>query len=260
MKKTTLGEWGQKLPVGIVEGEKFNREFSFRELEFGVERKIQEICAKEKVKTNGPQATVVLSQLLTSIGGQKLDPESPAATRAVLAKLYLADIMYMWLWARRMSCGKDLEVNFPCTNEKCEFIEDPSPVYDLDSFDIQTAENVSELRGQWTAKTPYEIRGQTVNAFRLQPATWSVYMSADSMGAETDAKLLLAGICGTDKHESIMLTDQEINHFRRPDYVGLTMAINKLTFGPKLVVEHQCPKCEKMDKMFLDWSYDSFFS
>ena len=57
-----------------------------------------------------------------------------------------------------------------------------------------------------------------------------------------------------------MLTDQEINHFRRPDYVGLTMAINKLTFGPKLVIEHQCPKCEKMDKMFLDWSYDSFFS
>jgi hypothetical protein len=258
--KTTLGEWGRKLPVGMVEGDKFNREFTFRDLNFGVEREVQKLVAKEETKTLGSHATLVLSQILTSLGGQRLDPAKYDETRALLAKCWLADVMYMWLWARRESCGKDLEINFPCTNQECRFVESPTPVYDLDSFDVVTADSVDQLHGQYATKTPYEVRGQTVNAFRLQPPTWSIYMGNDAVSAEMDAKVMLAGICGTDKHESILLTDQEVDCFRRLDHVGVQAAINKLVFGPKLVVEHACPKCHRESKLFLDWQFDSFFS
>ena len=259
MKTVSLGEWGRKLPVGFVDGEKFNREFSFRDLDFGIEREIQKARSKERVSTIGGIASNVLSKLLVTLGGEKVDPEKPEETKARLAGCWLADIMYMWLWARRESCGKDIQLPFPCQNPRCMYVDkDPMPNYDLDSFDINVAESSADLRGMWTTKFPYEIRSQVVNAFKLQPSRWSTYLVAEA--EEISAQMLIAGICGTDKHESIILIDQEINRLKRPDYMGIQEEIGKLSLGPKMVVEHVCPKCKSEDKMFLDWGYDSFFS
>src|SRR5512135_3695340 len=98
MKKVSLKEWGRKLPVGFVDKDKLNREFAFRELNLGVEREIQKTRTKERLRTNGEVAYLVLAKALTSLGGTKLDPEKPAETQALLSKCWLADVLYMWAW------------------------------------------------------------------------------------------------------------------------------------------------------------------
>ena len=260
MKKLTLGEWGKQLPVGFLDGDKFNREFALRDLNFGVEREIQKGRPKESSRTLGSDTGYILSKLLTSLGGQKLDPDKPAEAQALLAKCWLADVMYMWIWARYMSCGDDLEIPFPCPY--CDRVEDPPAKYGMKGFDVNTAEKVDELSHAYALKTPIEVRGQLVSVLRLQPPTWSIYMTASADDGEQDARVLTSIICGTDKHESILLTDAEINRLRRPDYVGIKSWADKLTFGPKLLIEHECssPQCKKTGKLLLNWSYDSFFS
>jgi len=260
MKKVTLGEWGRKLPVGFVEKDKFNREFAFRDLDLGVEREIQKARSKEKLRTNGEVTYLVLAKLLTSLGGVKLDPDKPTETQALLSKCWLADVLYLWAWLRYEACGGDVTIPYPCPNPRCGHIEEPPAHFDLCGFDVHVPESVAELTGMWKLKSPYEIRSQTIGSFKLQPPTWSVYMAADEAEGDFTAKLLLSSICGTDKHDSILLTDQEVNKLKRPDYMGLNGEIDKLVFGPKLVVDHQCTKCNTKGSMFLDWGYDSFFS
>jgi len=258
MKKTTLGEWGRKLPVGLLEGDKLGREFTLRESSFGTEREIQKGRPSERSRTKTENTTYILSKLLTSLGGQKLDPDKPAETQVLLAKCWLADVMYMWLWARYEACGDTLEIPFPCPY--CDHVEDPPVKYEMVGFDVGTAEQPSELVHAYKLKFPLEVRGQAVSALKLQPPTWSIYMTATKDSGEQDARLLMSMICGTDKHDSILLTDTEIDKMKRPDYVGVKAKAAEMAYGPQLVIEHSCTKCGKKGMLYLDWGYDSFFS
>lgn len=261
MKTTTLGEWGRKLPLGQIEGDNLNREFSIRELDFGVERAIQKSLPRDGSQSVSERVSHVLARLLTSLGGKKLDPDKkPAETEALLQRCWMGDILYMWIWTRRESCGPELQIPVPCANPRCNFIEEPSPTFNLDTFDVMVPETPAELRGMWTLKFPYEIRGQRVKAFRLQPPLWSTFMDSAILEGDISGKLLTNGICGTDVHESIMLTDPELNKLKRPDYQGIAEAIDKLTFGTKLVVENDCPRCKMKGFASLNWSYENFFS
>jgi hypothetical protein len=257
MYKTTLGELGKKLPVGFIEGNKFNREFSFRELEFGVEREIQKTRAKERITDVGRMTTFVLAKLLTSLGGKQLDPNKPAETEAVLARCWMADVLYMWLWARYESCGPEFQFPFGCP--QCGHTEEPTPTFDMAGIDVQCPDKVEELRGTYPLKTKMEVRGQNISAFRLQPPIWSTFLGAEAREGDLQAKLLMTSICGTDMHESIMLVDAEVNKLKRRDYMGIGAAIDKLALGPKLVVEHECERCKFKMVRALEWDYDSFF-
>ena len=260
MQKTTLGEWGHKLPVGFLDGGKFNREFTLRESNFGLERQIQKGRSKERNRTRGEDASYILSKLLTSLGGQKLDPDKPAEAQALLAKSWLADVMYMWIWARYEACGDLLEIPFPCPY--CDHVEDPPAKYEMPGFDVSVAEHPDELNSVYKLKSPLEVRGQAVATFKLQPPTWSIYMTAAQDDGEQDARLLTSMVCGTDKHESILLTDVEIDRMKRLDYIGVKALATKMAYGPQLTIEHECSKanCGKKGRLYLDWGYDSFFS
>jgi hypothetical protein len=258
MHTTTLGELGRKLPVGFIEGDKFNREFTFRELEFGVEREIQKARVKERIVDVGRLTSFVLAKLLTSLGGKTLNPDKPAETEAILARCWVADVIYMWLWARYESCGAEFTVPVVC--QSCGYTEEPAPFFDLTGFDVNCPDKVEELRGTYPLKVPMEVRGQKVSAFRLQPPMWSTLMSAEAREGDLMAKLLLTSICGTDIHESIILTDQEINKLKRRDSVALAKQIDKLSLGPKLVIENECQRCKTKSVRALEWDYDSFFA
>jgi len=257
MKTVTLREWGKQLPLGDIKGGKFVRDFELREFEFSVDQQI----AKERANTGdlsvGDLASLVLSRLLTKLKGQTLDPDkAPEVTRALLARCYTADVMYLWLWARYESMGKDLDLPFKCEWSRCTFDKDVT--FDVGTIDVVVAEKPEDLSRMVKLGQQYTIQGKDVNKFKVQPPYWATVLNTTD-GAYL-RRVLETSIVGSDKHEgALIITEGDLKCIKRPDYKKLEKEVNDISGGPKLVITDECPKCKRDNTLALDWEYDDFF-
>lgn len=260
MKKTTLKEWGRQLPIGLNPGEsKFVRDFEFREFLFNVEREVSDAIQKANANSVSANATLVLSKLLTKLQGHPCDPANPEATQALLARCYVADVMYMWLWARYESMGNEFQMPFICAF--CGNVEEPIPTFDIGAIDVNVPDNPTELEAEFKFSQPYRIRGKDTKLFKVRPPSWSVFIGTSQANWNYKSRLFQASIFASDTEEGgLTITEVELDAMKRKDYKGLEKAIDKIAAGPMLALDIDCKKCKKTNKRMLDWEYETFFA
>src|SRR5690606_4766215 len=104
INKTTLAELGACLPVGIQAPEGIVRGFSSRpwktkdEKEIGKRRKANE--------SPGSLVNLILSYMLSSLGPHEwpeppVDEKKRAEREFILSRLFMGDVLYMFIWLRR---------------------------------------------------------------------------------------------------------------------------------------------------------------
>lgn len=258
MKKTTLGEFGRNLPTGKIAGKEFLRDFSLKEFNFGMDRKIAKAREKTPNLTAPHLITLILSNLLQSITGTACDPSKPEENKVELYKCYMADVFYMWLWARYESMGEALELPFQCVNLQCMHKEDIIE-YNLKGIDVFVSENTEELQGEIKLSQKYNIRGEQVKVFKVKPPMWALITQISDDDFNHQAAVFKSSIYATDKHDQIILLDQELDQLKRKDYKAVIKKIDDISPGPRLIIENECPKCGNKTMQQLDWEYDNFF-
>jgi len=258
MKKTTLGEHGQNLPTGKVAGGTFVREFALREFNFGIDRQIAKVREAQDGMAVSAITSLVLSRLVTKLHGQECDPAKPEESKALLYKCSVGDVMYMWLWARFEAMGEALEIPFQCQMPSC-LHKDPELKFDMRGMDVFVAEGEDQLQGTVKLSRPYTVRKEQITELKVKPPLWSIFSQAGGASFNYQGAVFQSSVYGTDKHETIVLGEPELDQLSRKDYKALAKEIDRVSPGPRLVIEGKCPKCEGDFKQMLDWDYDTFF-
>jgi hypothetical protein len=127
------------------------------------------------------------------------------------------------------------------------------------SLDVFVSESADQMEGEVKLSRAYTVRKEQVTKLKVRPPTWSVFSQAGGENFNYQAAVFQSSIYATDKHDSIVLADPELDQLARKDYKALSKKIDDISPGPRLIIEDKCPKCETEFRQMLDWDYDTFF-
>lgn len=257
----TLAEQGPSLPIGIDTGTELAKLIHHRVWKTRDERELGKL---KKPKMNMSQYVgTVLAHLYDVVGPWVFNDEmKPDERRVRIASMYMADVFYMYVWLRMNVIGEKLKMNVVCPQQGCQH---KFPFTgDLNTIEVYTASSAKELGSFYELRDPIEIRHKTVRTFRMGPARWGI---VESFGADISNEALgkIATVRGSitgldDDPADVMLVDDELDELSKRDFEGLLAHVNTDFYGPKMVIEGVCPRCETEFASMIDWRYDSFFS
>ena len=259
IKKIALAELGARLPIGV--GPTLEKDFGVRVWKTKDERELGQ--KKKSAKRFGEFVTVVLGHMLSSLGGVAFGPELDANQRALMfSNMYVADVLYAWLYLRREAIGPtlDLRVTCPrCPDTKFQFAGD------LNSVEIGTVDSLDDLTWTYVLKHPIEVRKKRVESFQVRTPTWGHIKDFIGDPNTSLAKLLAvrSAIIGVNGESApVRLTENELDELSKVDFEGIFAGFSSPTefLGPNMAIEVECPSC--MHPLFqpIDWTYDGFFS
>lgn len=268
---------GHNFPIGINQGNQLVKPFTINELGYEKEKSIGKWKNNNRDKPNTTTVTRVLSLVMSSIGGEKLnndlDGDSREALKDILMirNLYMFDVFYAFLCARIEELGNEYISPWKC--RACGL--ETTVKADLLDMDITCTDLIEDLTCSVDLVKGIKFRdGKIKKKVFISPIRWGDMEDkeiSESGGDETLMKLFfisraLNGVEDfTDKEGNtlrIVLTEQELASLRKMDIEILHNAINKMNLGPSLLIEGKCPnkECKLPYSENLNWDYDDFFS
>jgi len=262
-------DMGDNLPIGIPENGTLLKGYSLKDLNFPKEKAIGVFRRKHDGE---PQTKVVgktLALLLSQLGGKEFLHEpgdkdvDEAKSLFRISTLYMADVYWLWVAARIDALGNDYEMPFMC--QSCRYVG--KIVSDLSTMDVVNVSDAAALIQTIPLKKGIEYRDGTIKkSVTITPVLWMHMEGPEMIEAGADEGLMklhfiskcVTGVEGME--ESIVLTDDELNSLKKIDIEILSSAIDKMTIGPSMQVEGDCPNCNTHFYSAVDWSYEGFFS
>ena len=270
MRKTTLGEYGQKLPIGVMDGGTLNRDFTLRTYKSAIDRHLGNWDEANEGKYQLPatmlaaRITKFMTLICESFGGAAIpldtDGNSGAEHEARFYQYYLEDILYAYVYAR-MIMDHRLEISFTCS--ECKTTQ--RRMFDLRTLDVEVVEDGDSIE-QWVKlKHPFKTRtGEQVRKVRVYPASWSAMTQPGVFSGSMSHRnysALSSCISGIDCVEGdYRLTKKELDELSHVDGItigrlaGITSSI-----GIDFRTNIECSKCKSIHTGMLDWTFDYFF-
>lgn len=276
MRTTTLGELGNNLPIGILQGENKNvlqKAFELRPFKTRVDRHLGKWKLANASKYDEGQMTSslvakLLSLLLINVGDSAfpLDPEgdSPPESEVKLYNWHADDVMVAYLRARINALGPEMQLAMSCANPNCDYHTDAA-IFDLNTTEVRVAENIEDLFSWVDLHEPFVCRdGKTViKRVKLGPVMWSslcqpgVLLNA-AMGG-FDSRSMQDSIHAINGGEPYKMTPGEIDEIGKRDFLRLEQQAQEHSAGAAMQTTVICPKCGFPNVNALQWSYDDFF-
>lgn len=271
MRKTTLGEQGQKLPIGVRNGRAFNKDFTLRPYKSFIDRHLGDWdeAAEGKYKAGAKVAARIpkfLSLICESFGGvaMPLDDKrnSPAESELKFWGYTYADVMYAYIYSRLATLGPDLEVRFTCQNPKCKVQQ--RAVFDLRTLEVDVLEEGDEYESWVVLKEPIKLRdGKLARKVRVHPVLWSSLMQPgvfSGLMSQVSFSALAGCIAGVDAVEgAYQLIPSELDEIGRQDVININRKAGLLAAGIDLETSVDCAACKTTHKDPLNWTFDFFF-
>lgn len=255
----TLAEQGPSLPLGFpgVDGP---RDMVVRPWRTKEEREIAKL--KKPKMGMGEHVSLVLTHMFSRVGPHVWDDDVKIPTRKVqLGSMYLADVLYMYLWLRIQAMGKTLKMDLTCPfcNHKFRFAGD------LETVEVRGASRAEVLRRKYDLIHPIELRKKKVTSVAFTGPLWHHAANIPEGAEEGLGKIIVvqSSIVGlNDEPEAVALGDHEVDELSKLDLEAIATLINEDFFGPKMVIETECAKesCGKTLTAPIDWRYDRFFT
>lgn len=260
MKQTTLADLGAQLPIGVPTADgKLNKSFSVKPFRLKEEKELAAL--KEKGGMNlGKYVSHVLAVMLDQVGGQSFKDLKMEQRLYQISKMYMCDVLYMYVYLRTDALGTSLKMKIPCGRCKAAF----DFAADLNTLDVKTVDGLQELVTECELRHGFTYRGATRKKVQLRPVLWNVFESKSSkdMGALRGAIIqnAIVGIEGIAEAEMSVIPDATLDELTKRDVETITGLIDGKTPGPIMAVAAECPECDSKWMGSIDWGYDSFFS
>lgn len=258
---TTLGELGPMLPVGFNVGGVLVKDLSTRVWKTKDERELSKL--KKPKMSMATYIGLVLGQMCSKFGPHEWQPDTKMAERQVgVAQGYMGDVFYAYMYLRTQVIGPELKMTITCPTDGCGNF---SFMGDLNSTEVSRIDSLDQLDWFHDLRNPIEIRKQLVTKFRLRAPRWTTLVNNskdDTMTMSMGKIMAVQGsVVGLNEDPSeLALTDAEMDELSKYDLESIASRVNDEFVGPKMVVEGNCPKCERDFAAPIDWSYDRFFS
>jgi len=261
VSSSTFEEWGQRLPIGVLQGGSLHRDFAFRRWTMKEERALEKMRKKNRRLSMGALVTNVLAYMLTRLGPYDFETLDDGQRRMVVNQMWMPDVMYAYIYLRIEALGP--EVKFPVECDKCghkwKFAAD------LSRTDVTIAENPEALVRSHELRDgivpPPGAGDEVAHTVLLQPPTWQAMSALKQDGNMGDVKLFLMSSAMRKIGEGrIPAIPDVLEGLTKFDLEHLQRVIDDLTPGPELVLEVDCPSCDHENKRSLDWSWDFFFT
>lgn len=263
----TLREWGQKLPIGIInhKSKTLGREFTVRKVDFKVEKDISDFWTKYRKMMSSVSLMdylpCVLSFVLTTLDGQNIQKFPPEKRMAMIRQMFLGDIFYAYAWARIEALGPDFTLKLiecPICNHKFDF-----PV-DLTTLEVNVREKYEDLTKRVVLRDGFNIGEKHYDTISMMPYTFDAISGIDmDNSADGFAGILKACVSNIEgMPEGAVITDSEISQMSKYDMALIDSKVDFVTGGPDWTVEIKCPKPSCGYDWFhaIDWTYASFFA
>lgn len=269
MRKTTLGEYGLKLPIGVYADRKFNKDFKLRTYKSVIDRHLADWDEANEGKFSSPAAKLAgrvpkfLSLICEDFGGVAIPPDaegnSTPEQELRFYQIYYADVMYAYVFAR-LQMDHRLEVPFTCP--KCK--ERQRGIFDLRTLDVDVMEEGDPIERWVDLKHPFKTRdGKQVKKVRVRPVLWAAMMQPgvfSGLMSQISYSALKGCIAGVDCMEGdYQLTEKELDEVARVDVVTINRLAGTMAAGIDLETHVECCKCKHMNTDALNWTFDDFF-
>ena len=265
--KTTLGDYGDKLPIGILHDGRLYKDIILKKWRTKDERELG-----KKFPTDAGMAehvSIVVANMCSKLGPHDMDSLSDAEKSVIVSTMYMADVFYAYTLLRLRTMGKNLRLTITCPTPGCG-VEFPY-VGNIETIEVTYVDDLDDILWTYDLQEPVEIRKQKVEKFRLAYPKWSVMEQGRGNTNEAEVKTLtiLGSIVGlNDGQEPVSLTMLEMDEISKIDFEGLVEGINDHFLGPKMGIEGECTPeiCTKLKRgghkfIFpIDWRYKNFFA
>jgi len=264
----TLQELGCNLPIGIAAAPNTPRQrnFKLRPFKFKLERQISE--AKEKLRgaTFGEFVTRAMSIMAHSIGSKSFDNMKDGERELFLTQMNMADVMYMYVMARYEAMGPDEPVKMEPSCPRCSNHMKINAL--LGTMEVKVIPDaITDLSAMMPLRDGLQIRGKTLNIFKIMPLKWDVASNQDFAStneAERDSLVIRTSIVKAegDPSEPFVLNNEDLDEMSKYDLETCKRWIEDAAAGPKMSLDLQCDRkgCNHKFIQPINWVYDRFFS
>jgi hypothetical protein len=263
-KKTTLGELGPNLPIGVLDPATRKVEKGLEHLDWTTRMERELGKSKKKTMNQAEHVSLILSRLYTRVGHLKWDPNSlDEKKRRVeyggrLSSMYSGDIFYMYYWLRRNVIGNIVTIDkVTCGRCEAEFTWEG----DLDTVEVTTVDDEKQLDWAYELIRPFKIGEKLVEQMTLRSPRWGALEAhAGDIVDDGSAKIIAVSSSVTMVNgEPENLDMEDLDNMGKRDLEALARRLNEEFIGPKMSIEQDCPKCERPINMPIDWRHESFF-
>ncbi len=261
-KKILLRDLGPRLPLGVVGTDgSVQKELACKPWRGREERQVEKL--KEGSKESGDYITRLLSYMYTKVGPHDFESMKDAEKQAVLASMFMGDIFYMYVWLRTQCVNYSLKMTLTCPRCNFGFPFDA----DLETIEVRTAEELSQVKWSYTLEVPFPIRGKAATGFELSPMRWQTIEgsiktaldSGDSSGVGAKMDTIQGCVRHVIDHEPMVLIANDYDDMMKVDIEKLAARIDEHEIGPDMSLKEKCPRCKRKFITSLDWGYQSFF-
>lgn len=258
LRKTTLGELGGLLPIGVASEGALHRQFAFRRYTTANEREFETI-RKEKKNISTPEFVIeILSRMCTRVGPYDFDSLDPSQRRLVLQNLYMGDVFYLWTCLRIEALGPDVRFKLDCAACRTEL----RPGVDLNSIDVRYVDQPSQLFWKHTLRDGLELGSSVEKELILQPPRWSILISNErnKKTAISDLKVSVAiGSIRQVGDGKKSPTRRDFDSMSKYDLEFLQKSVDDHAPGIEMEFEVECDQCDHKNRYGFDWTFDFFF-
>lgn len=262
---TTLGELGPVLPCGIMANGVRSRGFRLRPFRLKEEKELGAIRDGKQGRgmTYGEFVSEVLVKMVQTLGPHNFDSLNHNEKRLIIAKMLVADVLYLYLYLRHDAIGADEPISMEVTCPKCrsEFTFHA----DLNTLEVRVPGNDLGLTWLRSLRDGIVIRGTKTFELTLGPLTWGTLERrefATSNQGQREALTVTNSIVAADgvSMNPLVVTEQELDELTKYDLLGIIDDIEQNAPGPIMAVSPECSMCRSDFTAALDWQYQSFFS
>lgn len=264
--KTTLGELGPQLPIGIPDKTgALQKTLDVRKWRMPEEQEIGALRSAHQGKNVGKYVSALLAKMCTRLGPYTFDDSMKTDDRLLaIAKMSLADALYAYVWLRFKATGPDYPLESQCPYCRTEF---PFKA-DLSSLEVVTITDVQSAIWEYELHDPIEVRGKTVSKLTLGPPGWSVIEAADPQAmAELNTgtvkcRLIYGSVRSLDGLGEVPLAPGELDEIVKYDIEELSRLMDERVVGPVMQIEGRCPSptCKRKFQIPIEWTTEDFFS
>lgn len=233
-----------ELPFGVKDTEgNIHKEVELIEMN----GKVDEQIAKPDIRTNtGKIINAVIGICLKRVGDLTPQKLGRAKWEKLIADMYMGDRDYIMLKLRQITYGNDLELDLQCPSCRDKFkyiveietdIENRPVLGDPDNLPFELPRGVKNKEGVLITEGKFKLptgfdQEQMDNMLRRNPG-------------QANTTLLTRAV---KELGDIQLSSDTIRNLNKMDREYLVEHLAENMFGPKLIVEIECPTCtEKFD-------------
>jgi hypothetical protein len=270
MKKTTLGELGNRLPSGALTHDGAwvgDVPFRFRRFNLRFEKEaVAPLLAERPALSIGAFVTALLAEALTQLGPDAEFGAKPLEVRRqAVGRLAIGDALYLYTAFRRHALGKSLALRVTCSCGKCApFTFDG----DLDTVEVVACEKAEERVFTFDLRDSEIVTpaGQRGKRLVIGPAPWS---TLEPLGTPKAFALLkyeslrtgIREVEGINTHGApLVVTEEMLDDLAKEDYEPLLKLVDERMPGPLLSVSGKSPHCGRPFQEAIDWRYGDFFA